>query len=274
MRPVHNLAYYHYEKQAEHQKAFELYHKALEFEDNNRLILSLPHVKIAEYHERRGELDKAAEHLDQALSIFPGFEKVQFQQALMHFKTGKLEPALAAISRLATKRPDSFDCNYLMAQILLKMGKTQDALQHLQHCLRLLPDSGKAIFMMGIALNLNENCQPAEKFLQAVLDRHPNDKHALLWMIDCQLRRSDEPAAAESASKFLAGMPANQIHRMIDKILNDGFMSDDSKERLAHWIMTQAQNLNPEGKLTTIEGDGRAGEGEGHTTSRNLHSMR
>lgn len=251
MRPVHNLAYYHYEKQGERQKAFELYFKALEFEDNNRLILSFPHIKIAEYYDHWGDLNKAAEHLDKALSIMPGFEKVQYQLALTLFKSGKLESALATVEPLLTKRPNSFDCNYLMAQILLKVGKTQDALRHLQHCLWLSPDSTKAIFMMGVALNLNSNCQLADKFLQVVLDRHRNDKHALLWMIDCQLQRFDEIGAAKAASKFLEEIPPDHVSNRVAKILNDGFMSTDSKERLIESIMTQAQRESANGKSAT-----------------------
>jgi tetratricopeptide (TPR) repeat protein len=223
---MHNLAY-EYEKRGEHQKAFELYHQALALEDNNRLILSLPHIKIAEHLERRGELDKAAEHLDQALAIFPAFEKVQLQQALTRFKAGRLELALTAIQPLVAKRSESFDCNHLMAQILLKMGNIQDALHYLRHCLKLLPDSAAAAFMMGIARNLDEN-----------------------------------------------GMPAEQILRLIVKLLEDGFVPETAREQLAQRIVTQAQSKRREGKPATIEGDGQAGRAEGCETSWNLHSRR
>jgi tetratricopeptide (TPR) repeat protein len=255
MRPMHNLAYYHYEKRGDHQKAFELYHKALELEDNNRLILSLPHIKIAEYHERSGAFDKAAEHLDLALAIFPGFEKVQYRLAHALAKTTNLEVALSATIPLVAKHPNSFDCNYLMAQILLKMRRTENAISQLRHCLRLSPDSAQAIFMMGIALNLNADWQPAENFLQAVLDRYPNDKHALLWMMDCQLQRLDETAALDSALKFLEGMQLTQVLSTIGKILDDNFMPDDSKDRLSHWILIQAQNLSPDGRSPSTVGN-------------------
>lgn len=241
MRPVHNLAYYHYEKNGEHEKAFELYLKALALEDNNRLILSLPHIKIAEYHERWGDFDKAAAHLDKALALFPGFEIVQYRLAEVLSRTSNPERALMIISPLVTKHPNSFDCNYIMAQILLRNGRSEDALRHLHSCLKLSPDSVEAVFMTGIALNLTGNWQAAEKFLQAVLDRHPSDKHALLWMIDSQLRRSDEAAAVDSAGKFLAGMTSDQVNRTVEKALDDNFMDEDSKGRLARWIAMQAK---------------------------------
>jgi tetratricopeptide (TPR) repeat protein len=240
MRPVHNLAYYHYEKNGEHEKAFELYHKALALEDNNRLILSFTHIKIAEHHEQRGDFEKAADHLDKALSIFPGFEVVQYRLAQVLARTSNPERALAMISPLVAKHPDSFDCNYLMAQILLRNGRSKDALRHLQHCLRLSPDSVEAVFMAGIALNLAGHWEAAERFMRAVLDRKPGDKQALLWMIDSQLRQSDETAAAESAVKFLAGMAADRVDRTVEA-LDDNFMAEDSRVRLGRWIAMQAK---------------------------------
>jgi tetratricopeptide (TPR) repeat protein len=256
MRPVHNLAYYHYEKRGEYQKAFELYHRALELEDNNRLILSLPHVKIAEYYDRRGDFDQAAAHLDRALAIFPGFEKVQYRLALALAQTTDLERALATVRPLVARHPDSFDCNYLMAQILLKISRIEDAIGHLRHCLKLAPDSAKAIFMMGIALNLKGDWQPAEALLHAVLERYPSDKHALLWMMDCQLQRLDEALAADSALKFLEGMQPTEALGAIVKILDDNFMPDDAKERLYRWVAIQAQNLNPDGRSpSTVDGN-------------------
>lgn len=148
-----------------------------------------------------------------------------------------------------------------MAQIPLIMGETQEALHHLQHCLRLSPDSVKTIFMLGIALNLNGDWQPAENFLQAVLDRYPNDQHALLWMIDCQLRRLDETAAGASAFKFLEGVPLNQVQSTIDRALDDNVMPDDSKERLPRWIVMQAKNLDPGSRsASTFNNDGTANQ--------------
>ena len=262
MRPLHNLAYYYYEKRGQYQEAFELYHRALEYQDNNRLILSLPHIKIAEYYERWGAFDKASEHLDEALAIFPGFEQVQYRQALMLFKAGKLERALDSISPLVTKRPNSFDLNFIMAQILIKMGKIEESLRYLGQCINLSPESEKAFLMMGIALNLNKNFQGAEWFLTKVMDRFPDDKLTQLWIIDCKLQISDEAAAGEYTEKFITGMPISQIQTSISNTLDDNFMSDRSKERLSRWILLKAD------KQANIPDAERYGEGNGQTRSR------
>ena len=255
MRPVHNLAYYHYEKRGEYEKAFELYHKALELEDNNRLILSLPHAKIAEYYERWRAFEKAAEHLDRALAIFPGFEGLNYRLADMLARAGNLERALTTIRPLVVKYPNSFSCNYLVARILLKMSDIEGALCHLRRCLSISPYSAKTFLLMGIALNRQGDWLTAEKFLQAVLDRYPNDKLALLWMIDCQLRRSDDIAAAGLASRFIEGVPLDQINHFIENALDDDFMAEGSRERLAYWITTQAKSLDSGKRDASISGN-------------------
>jgi tetratricopeptide (TPR) repeat protein len=240
MRPLHNLAYYHYERTGQYQKAFDLYHEALSKQDNNRLIMSLPHIKIAEHYERSEDFEKAGEHLEKALAIFPEFEQVQLRLALVRFSADQLEKALAAIAPLVEKRPRSFDCRYLMAQILLKMGQTENALSNLQTCMLLAPNSEKAVFMMGIASNLYRNCEMAQRFLNRVLERFPKDKHALLWMIDCHLQTGDFAAAKDSAGKLLEGVSIDRIEHMIAQTLSEGFMAEAGQKRLSLWIKNQA----------------------------------
>jgi tetratricopeptide (TPR) repeat protein len=237
---LHNLAYYHYEKTGQHQKAFELYHEALGRQDTNRLVLSLPYIKIAEHYERRGDFASAGDHLEKALAIFPEFERVQLRLAQARFMAGSLDKALAAIAPLVEKHPRSFDSRYLMAQVLLKLGRLEEALGQLQHAMLLAPDSDKAVFMMGIALNLKGDCQRAAGFLEKVLDRYPNDKHALLWMIDCHLQLADFAAAASYTQKFLEGSSKDRIENTIARTLEGGFMLEAGRERISRLIESQA----------------------------------
>ncbi len=240
MRPLHNLAYYHYEKNGRHQEAFELYHQALGRPDSNRLILSLPHIKIAEHYERRNDLDMACAHLEHALAIFPEFEQVRFRLALARFTAGHYDKAIAAAAPLAEKHPRSFDSRYLTAQILLKMGQAAEAIGHLQTCMLLAPDSEKAVFMMGIAANLNGNFKQAESLMERLRARFPNDKQTLLWMIDGRLQAADAEAAEAYARQFLEGVPLDRIAQAIDESLTDGFMPAANRERLSLWIVSQA----------------------------------
>jgi tetratricopeptide (TPR) repeat protein len=240
MRPLHNLAYYHYEKHGDYEKAYELYQRELGLRSYDRKELSSVHVNLANYYYRKGEYSQASEHLAQAHAAFPDFALVRYLQAFVLFKAGQPEKALDTLRPLVAERRHSFDEHYLMAQILLQTGNREDAIVHLQNCLHVLPDSAKAQTLMGIALSLKGNPERAEWFLGLVLNRSPSDKQALLWMIDCQLQRSEPAAAGGYASQFLEGVATDQIEGSIRKAIDNNLMPVDTRERLSRWLWMHA----------------------------------
>ena len=127
-----------------------------------------------------------------------------------------------------------------MAQILLETGNREDAVVHLQNCLNVLPESAKAQTLMGIALSLKGNQERAEWYLGQALNRSTDDKQALLWMIDCQLQRSETAAATRYASQFLEGVSIDQIEASIRKAFDNNLMPVDARERLSRWVWSHA----------------------------------
>jgi len=239
MRPVHNLAYYHYERRGDYEKAFELYTRALQLRDENRVTLTFPHIKIADYYERKGDLEKAGEHLEHALRIYPGFEKVRLRQAQVLARAGHTERALDVLRPLQERHPDSFDCNFLQSQILITMGRPADALRPLAACMERSPEP-KVFLLTGIALSLKGDFNEAERFLRAVLGRFPSDPLTQLWLIACTLQRDETAAAREYTARFLEGMSPDRISEAIDQALTDGFMPDGTRERITRWIVDAA----------------------------------
>jgi len=155
MRPLHNLAYYHYEKRGEYKKAYELYQQEIGLRSYNRQELSSAHVNLANYYYRQGEFNQAIEHLSKAYDAFPDFALVRYLQAYVFFKAGQHEKALTILRPLVADRRNSFDDHYLMAEILLQTGNREDAMAHLQDCLRIVPDSARAQTLMRVALSKN-----------------------------------------------------------------------------------------------------------------------
>ncbi|RPI72963.1 MAG: hypothetical protein EHM38_01140, partial [Geobacteraceae bacterium] len=241
LRPVANLAYEYYERKGNYRKAFELYHKALELQDYNAQSISLLHVNIAYLYNLVGAFSKASEHVERALTLSPGFEQAQHLQSILLYRLGDLQRAYSVIYPLVSMRPDSFEYNYTLAQVSLKMGRWEEALSHLRHCMKLSLNSAKAFTMVGIAMNLNGDHQRAQWFLRRAIGLDPKDKRALLWMIDCKLKNIEEAAAVEYTFKFLEGMSVEQIEFWINRSLNEGFMAQDSKEYLSHWIWSQVR---------------------------------
>jgi tetratricopeptide (TPR) repeat protein len=249
MRPLHNLAYYYYEKRGDYKSAHDLYQKALALRSYNRQELSSAHVNLANYYFRQGDFVRASEHLSYARAAFPGFELVRYLQAFVFFRAGKTEKALDAIQSLAAEKHNYFDAQYLLAQILFKMGRTSDALDQLHNCLRIKPDSEDALFMAAIATNSNGDYATAEELLKVVLARSPGNKHALLWMIDCRLQSADEASAEAYARQFVEGIKADRIERSIEKLLVDGYMPEDSRNKLLRWMLERSSDGNASGKV-------------------------
>ena len=241
IRPVANLAFEYYERQGDYRKTFELYHKALELRDYNAMTISLLHVNIACHYRLVGASSKASEHVERALALSPDFEQAQHLQSILLYRVGDLQRAYSVISSLVSRRPDSFEYNYTLAQVSLKMGRWEEALNRLRHCMKLSSNSAKAFTMVGIAMNLNGDHERAQWFLRRAIGLDPKDKRALLWMIDCKLKTVEEAGAVEYTSKFISGISVEQIESWINLSLDEGFMSQNSKEYLSHWILSQAR---------------------------------
>ena len=108
MRPLHNLAYYHYEKRGDYKRAYELYQRELGLRSYNRQELSSAHVNLANYYYRQGDFSQANEHLSQAHAAFPGFALVRHLQAFVLFKSGQPEKALDILRPLIAERTAPF----------------------------------------------------------------------------------------------------------------------------------------------------------------------
>jgi tetratricopeptide (TPR) repeat protein len=253
LRPVVNLAYEYHERKGDYRKAFELYHQALELNDYNAQSISLVHVNIACHYNVVGAFSKANEHMEKALALSPDFEQAQHLQSIFLCRAGDLQRAYAVISQLAFRRPHSFEYSYTLAQVALRMGRWEEALSRLRHCMKLSSHSAKALTMVGIAMNLNGNYHRAQWFLRRAMGLDPTDKRALLWMIDCKLKSIEEAAAVECAAKFIDGMSVEQIEYWINRSLDEGFMSEDSKKNLSQWIWSQVR-LKQSGMLKNPAG--------------------
>jgi tetratricopeptide (TPR) repeat protein len=244
MRPVHNLAYEHYAQIGDAATAFSLYHKELTLRGYNRRDISIAHVNLANHHFSLSDYGAAIHHLERALLNYPEFEMVQYLLAFVLSQTEQLHRAIDVLRPLLVKRPDFFDYHFLAAQILLKSNMLSEGLGNIRHCLRLSKASVRALFMTGIALNLSEYPIRAEWFFHLAHGRIPEDKRALLWIIDCKLKQADELGARWFAAKLINSLYPKPFQASVVRELSDGFMQEKSIEDIMRWI--QASIDDPE----------------------------
>jgi tetratricopeptide (TPR) repeat protein len=240
MRPLHNLAYEHYEKRRQYRDAFELYHKSLTLKDHNRKGLAIAHSNIANFHYRSGDLEQALVHLDRAVSAAPEIDHIQYFHAVVLLRAGRSLEARKTAEQLLGRHPGSERYSILMAHILLQQGDTEETLFHLRRCLADMPESAEAHAMLAIALVLNGNRELAMGELGHALARNPSDKRLLLWRIHLGLSGPDPSTANGYASQFMHGLTARQVEQAIAHALSDGLMPTEAQEWLTKWMLAQA----------------------------------
>jgi protein O-mannosyl-transferase len=236
MRPLHNLAYEHYERVGDAYAALHLYQKELGLRGYNRRDISTAHVNIANHHFRIGDYGAAIHHLETALRHYPDFELVQYRLALVLAQAGYPERAIATLNSLLAKRPGVVDYSFLAGQICVKNGMFAEGLDYLRNCLRRSSAATRPLFMTGVALSLSGHPERAEWFFKLALARQPNDQRLLLWMVDCKLKQSDETGAREYAEKLIQVLSPRHFQADVVRDLSDGFMPEISIQEMALWM--------------------------------------
>ena len=217
-RPLHNLAWGHYERMGRYDKAMQLYQKSLESETHSNVRRTMTLNNMANLYYLKKNYKKAAELWRRAFDRSPEIEFVQFRLALALAKSGDLIAASTHLNNLIEKRPERADYNFLMGSILLKQQRYEPALSFFRQVLKRNPYSEKALVKTGMALNLLEKYQRAEVFLKDAHIRAPKDSSTLLWLVATNLALADTADADRYLNKLIVSFPLNQLKRILNRI--------------------------------------------------------
>ena len=217
-RPLHNLAWGHFERIGRYDQAMQLYQKSLESETHSKVRKTMTLNNIANLYYQKKDYKKAVELWRRAFDRSPEIEFVQFRLALALAKSGDLIEASTHLNTLIEKRPERADYNFLKGSILLKQQRYEPALSFFRRVLKQNPDSEKALVKTGVALNLMEEYQRAEMFLKDAHIRAPKDSSTLLWLVATNLALADTADADRYLNKLIASVPVNQLKSILDGI--------------------------------------------------------
>jgi len=134
-RPLHNLAWAHYERIGAYETALHLYESALKHQVNNTAQKSLILNNMAGIHFQRGRFQKAAEFWQAAVIAYPKYGATKYRLALAWENLGQTQEALDLVDEILGKRPGYLDPLMLKGTILLKQGRVVEALSHFKKCL-------------------------------------------------------------------------------------------------------------------------------------------
>jgi hypothetical protein len=101
---------------------------------------------------RKGEAERAREHLERALELFPENPAARHLLALSLFQVGHLERALLLYEALLHEFPTNTAAKVNLAVVFLKLGRASPVKPLLEEVVRASPDHRQAWGYLGVAL--------------------------------------------------------------------------------------------------------------------------
>lgn len=210
---------------------------------HSNLGTATAHTEFGDRLYEHGELTRAAEHYEKALTLDPQFRSAHTGFGKVLEKQGRKDEAISHFRQALSLDPASYDAHSHLGCILAEREQFEEALRHFAEALRLRPTDAETCCDYGNALmGLGKHRAALKYFLRAVRmaptghSGHADSGRALMAM-----QRHDEAIA--SFSRALEADPANaSAHCDWGNALAE---LGQHEQALDHFRM--AAELNPEG---------------------------
>jgi tetratricopeptide (TPR) repeat protein len=233
-RPYQNLAWGHYEKIGDYDKAFYLYKKALTLKSAQPVYSEIASLtNMANIRHRQGEYEKALELSTKALDAYPHYLPALHVRTLSLLNLEQWEAALHSAESLLSKNYLNKNYNILYGYCLLRVEQYTKALYHFRNILRKYPNDKKILYNIGVALNMMENYDRAEWFLKAAKQMSTSNILTVFYLIENRLKAGDAKGAERYLEELFASHSIYNIKRVASGISKDNLMLTFSPEVLA-----------------------------------------
>jgi tetratricopeptide (TPR) repeat protein len=123
--------------------ALAMYRKAIALNEERRGTFDSPHVNLSAYYNRTGDAQKALEHARQALALDPNSDRALFQKGRAHERLGNLDEAANALNDAIGINPRASSYYYVLANIFRRLGQKEDSEKALDMFKRLERESSE-----------------------------------------------------------------------------------------------------------------------------------
>ena len=239
-RPYHNLAYYHYQKIGEMNKAMEFYKKALTKKYfNSKTDHAFTFNNIAKICYIKGDIKGSIEYLKKALEIKPDYEISLYNITLIYVRTGRFSEAIQNADRLLAERKSSSYFLQIKGFVLLSAGRFDEAISNLKSALDINANNEKAHLYMGVALSLKGEYGKADAFLNNAYLLSPNDIFVHFARIENSARRGDKKNTGHFLDNILESFDKKTIIRSLKKLDKNNIIAPLSQKLLVEVITTK-----------------------------------
>jgi Tfp pilus assembly protein PilF len=228
-RPIHMLAWTHYERIGDRNTALALYHKALNGEKYN--IATEPRIlnNIAAIYHYRGDFEKAAQYWQKAVaSATPGTDRqFRFRLALSLIKLERLDEAMTELDLILSRAPKYVKAMNLKGAILFVQQRPLEALSLFRQGIRMSPRNGRLLINVGACFYALGDYQRADLFFNEALRRTSRSRIALLWYAKNQLKIGDDAMINAALADLISRAPADKIITWLHKCFSAKIYKDD-----------------------------------------------
>ena len=231
-RPYHNLAWAHYAKVGQYDRAIELYEKSLGLRTNNNFANPTAMSNVALLYVQKENFKKAIELWQEALNIYPDYDVVRYRYVIGLIEMKDWHDAMLQLQQLMAKQPNNFDYKYLKGYIYLNQKKYQSALQYFEQCLSLIAENHQALIGAGICHNLMGDYERAEAIFRRILKHTPNDDLALLWLVETNLIVGDQPDVNRYLEELLKIVPSKELLVLLNGDSGKNFLPAASRAKI------------------------------------------
>jgi Tfp pilus assembly protein PilF len=158
------------QKAGDLEKAAEQYNIALSFDPNQVKA----HVNLAFVLMNQAKFDAAVPHLEAALRLQPNNGEFHFDYANLLQRLGREDEAASHYEAATRLKPDFAELHHNYATLLLSTGKTDEAINELRQCARLKPNQVDDRVRLADLLFAKGNLEEAKMHYLAALRLDPS----------------------------------------------------------------------------------------------------
>lgn len=241
-RPVHNLAWTHFERIGRYDMAIWLYRKAATLKVQRPSHRAMAFNNIGMIYYRLGDFTSAAQNLQKAHKMYPGSETIRFHLALAFDRQQKWEQSLRLLNPLVKKHPTNFAYQNLKGSILLQTKKPIEALGVFRKCVKLYPQRSEPALNAGVALSAIGAYPRAEQLLKYARSKDADNPSILLRLIDVNLKTGDQIEAKKYMQILLKNESIVAITSAIKAYARQPYTETGPDSALERWMRMHLQD--------------------------------
>lgn len=243
-RPYHNLAYYHYRRVGDMNRAMEFYKKSLTKRYTHSKTGHAPTFNnMATIYYDNGDYNNSIKLLKKALEIKPNYLNAYYNIALVYIRTGRFSEALESSDKLLSERKESSDFLQTKGFVLLSAGRFGEAISILKSALDIDPNNKKANLYMGVALSQKGEFKRADMFFKKVYVLSPKDIYVHFARIENSVRGGNKGNIDHYLEKLFESFGKDTIIYSLKRLDKNNIIAPLSQQLLADAIITQMPSI-------------------------------